>query len=100
MAVYYNTCIDYIRCASGAKEKIARLQEIIDILDDSILEGQLKGHLNEYSLDDGQTKIKEVFVTVKDTQDAILALEQRIERIKNKCIGRRYGLMDGKVIIR
>lgn len=98
MAVYF-TCIDYIRCASNTKEKIERINAIIEALEDSMLEGALKANIEEYSIDDGQTKIKTVFRDVNQIEDAITALTRRKNKLINSCIGFRYGLQDGKTRI-
>lgn len=98
MAIYI-TCIDYIRCSTDTTDKIARIDAIIAALEDSMLAGALKANIEEYSLDDGQTKIKTVFRSVKDIEDAIKALEGRKNRLINNCVGYRYGLQDGKVQI-
>ena len=98
MAVY-TYCVDYIRCSTSTQDKITRINTIIELLEDSILSGKLKGHINEYSLNNGQTTIKTVFNSVKDIEDAITSLERRKQRLINSCVGHRYGLQDGKVRI-
>ena len=98
MAIYL-TCIEYIRCSTDTQDKIARIDAIIVALEDSMLAGALKANIEEYSLDDGQTKIKTVFRDVKSIEDAITALERRKNKLINSCVGYRYGLQDGKVQI-
>lgn len=98
MAVYF-TCIDYIRCASNTREKIDRINAIIEALEDSMLKGALKANIEEYSLDDGQTKIKEVFRDITQIENSITALTRRKNRLINSCVGYRYGLQDGKTRI-
>lgn len=95
----YTTCIDYIRCAQNTKDKIDRINSIIEALEDAELaQATLSGDKDEYSLDDGQTRIKTVFRSPKAIEDAITALEKRKQRLINSCVGYRYGLQDGKVI--
>ncbi len=98
MAVFID-CFDFIRCSTNTTDKIARIDAIIVALDDSMLAGALKANIEEYSLDDGQTKIKTVFRDVKSIENAITALERRKNRLINACVGYRYGLQDGKVRI-
>jgi hypothetical protein len=95
----YLTCTDYIKCATSTQDKIEKINQIIDALEDSILEGALKANIEEYSLNDGQTTIKTVFRDISSIETAITALERRKNRLINKCVGYRYGLQDGKVQI-
>lgn len=96
MAIFL-TVIDFIRCSTDTTDKIARIDAIIEALEDSMLAGALKANIEEYSLDDGQTKIKTVFRDVKSIEGAITALTRRKNRLINNCVGYRYGLQDGKV---
>jgi len=98
MAIY-STCIEYIRCSTNTNDKIKRINAVIEALEDSMLEGALKANIEEYSLDDGQTKIKTVFRDINTIEDSIVALIRRRTSLINSCIGHRYGLMDGKNII-
>ncbi len=98
MATYY-TVVDYIRCSTSIQNKIDRINQIIEMLEDSILDGELKGQYSQYSLNDGQTTISTVFTSVKSIEDAITALERRKQRLINRCVGYRYGLQDGKTLI-
>lgn len=100
MAIY-ETCISYIRCAQSAKDKIDRIDAIIAALEDAELNLAIEsGDIEEYSLDDGQTRIKTVIRDPSAIEKAILALERRKQRVINGCVGHRYGLQDGKVINR
>ena len=97
MAIYLNF-IEYIRCSENTQEKIARINAIIEALEDAELSGASKAHLEEYQLDDGQDKVKVIYSDLKSIENTILALEKRKQRLINRCIGSRYGLQDGKVI--
>lgn len=96
MAIYTDITV-YIRCASDIRQKIARIDSIIELLEDSLLNNALDSGIEEYSLDDGQTKIKSVLRDPSAIEKAILALEKRKQRLINSCIGHRYGLMDANV---
>lgn len=98
MVTYYNTCVDYIKCAQDIKDKIDRIDAIIEALEDAELNLALNnGERSEYSFDDGQTKIKEVFTGHASIENAINALTKRKNRLVNSCIGYRYGLQDGNI---
>lgn len=94
----YNNIVLYVNCSADTKEKIARIDAIIAVLEDSELNGAANGDVSEYWLDDGQTKIKTVFRDPEAIERAILALQRRKIRLQNNCAGYRYGLMDGKVV--
>jgi len=93
----YNNIVLYVNCSSNIKEKIARIDAIISVLEDSELNNAANGDVSEYWLDDGQTKIKTVFRDADSIEKAILALQRRKKRLQNECAGYRYGLMDGNV---
>lgn len=94
----YYTCTEYIRLADNVQQKIDRITNIIEMLEDSILEGELRGEIQEYNLDDGQTRIRTTFNSVESIERAIHRLEQRKQRLINSSVGFRYGLKDGKTI--
>ena len=94
----YNNIVLYVNCSSNIKEKISRIDAIITVLEDSELNGAVNSDVNEYWLDDGQTKIKTVFRDPEAIERAILALQRRKIRLQNQCAGHRYGLMDGNVL--
>ena len=98
MAVYLDIST-YIGCSQDIKDKIARIDAIIELLEDSELKGAGKAHIEEYKLNDGQTRIETVFRDPSAIEKAILALERRRNRLKNQCAGYRYGLIDGNVKI-
>lgn len=97
MAVY-ELCTQYIGCARNTKEEIVRINAVIRALEDSMIENGYKSNLQEYSLDDGQTKIKSVFRSIESIEQAITGLERRKQRLINRCVGYRYGLQDGKTL--
>lgn len=92
----YDTILDYISCSTSVSEKIAKIDSIIEALEDAELSSALSsGDIEEYSLDDGQTKIKTVIRDSQSIEKAILALERRKNRILNaNCIGRVVKLRD------
>jgi hypothetical protein len=91
----YDTILSYINCATGVKDEIARIDAIIAALMDAQLKGALSGEVDEYSLDDGQTKIKQVFRDPSSILKAINGLEARKNMLINRdCLGRVVKLRD------
>jgi len=92
----YDTILNYIDCAQGVKDEIARINAIISALVDAELKVALEaGDTEEYSLDDGQTKIKTIIRDPLKIEKAIEALERRKNRLINaNCLGRVIKLRD------
>jgi len=96
MPVYINF-VEYINCSTETKEKIARIDAIIALLEDAELNGAANADIEEYLLDDGQTRIKTIYRDIASIEKTIQALLRRKTRLQNQCVGYRYGLMDGNV---
>lgn len=78
----------YINSASDLIDKITRYDAIINALGILILDDSAsKAGIEEYQLDDGQTKIKTVYTTVASQARAIV----EFERLKNKAINQLNG---------
>ena len=98
MAVFLNI-VTYIGCDDDTKAQIARIEAIIELLQDAELNGATNADIEEYRLDDGQTVIKTIFRDMTIIEKTINALYRRRTRLLNLCAGHRYGLIDGKVKI-
>jgi hypothetical protein len=82
------TEIIYINSASDLRDKITRYDAIINALGSLVLDDtSAKAGIEEYQLDDGQTKIKTVYTTVASQARAIV----EFERLKNKAINQLNG---------
>lgn len=79
--VIYESTYDYIIKASDEKIKITRMTAIINAYSDTLLAGALNGNISEYSLDDGQSKIKTVNRNLKELADLISVLELQRDRL-------------------
>lgn len=90
----YNNAYSYITCSTTITEKIAKIEAIISALEDISLIAAGKAHIDEYELDDGQTKIKASYRSPKSIADAIDAFTKIKERWVNKCIGSVVVLRD------
>lgn len=96
----FNSAYDYISQATTYKDKIAKLDLIIEALEDSVLQAAGQSHITEYDLNDGQTRIKAAYRSPKEVADSINAFEQMRERYKNKLHGPRVRLVDSKNFLR
>jgi hypothetical protein len=98
--VIYESAYDYIIKSSDELIKINRMTAIINAYSDSLLEGALNGNVSEYSLDDGQSKIRTVNRSPKDLADLIRVLELQRDRLivrYNKLnVGSMIRLVDSK----
>lgn len=84
----------YIEEASGMKEKIVRIDDVINGLLHSALKSAETGNIGEYSLDDGQTKIRTVYKDVAQIYASINAFEKLKQTYVNRLNGRVTRLFD------
>lgn len=96
MAVYFDSAYIYINQGIDVRAKIARINNIITALEDSALKAAASGNVSEYSLDDGQTKIRTVYRNAEDVASAINAFETVRQRWINQLNGRQVRLVDSK----
>lgn len=92
----YTTCGVYIASATSAKDKITKIDAIIAVLEETALKGAGQNDLQQYTLDDGQTKITTIYRDLSSTIKAIndfIALKQIYI---NQINGRVIRLVDSK----
>ena len=99
--VEYDSIEKYVESVSGLEARILRLENIITALEIQAAAGAgSAGKYDEYSLDDGQSKIRTKYRNPQELQAAILgwdALRQKlIARLNNQRIGRVVQLRDHK----
>lgn len=73
--ITYQSAYDYISTPASIKIKIDRIEAIINAYTDTLLAGATTGNISEYSLDDGQSKIKTVYMGASQLTNSITALE-------------------------
>lgn len=99
MVTYYST-YSYIQDATDLLARINRMQDIIEAYENAILANATNAHIQEYSLDDGQSKIKTGYRSMKEFTDGLagldILLERLIQRYNNNCHGRQLRLVDSK----
>lgn len=98
--VVYDSAVNYLGTCTGLKAKIVAIDAIISALELMALSAAEKGDLSEYSLDDGQTKIKTVYRNVTDITASINGFETIKQRYINQLTGRRTRLVDSKNFLR
>lgn len=92
--VVYESAAAYIDCATDLQARLIRINAIIFALEGSALKSAATGEITEYTLDDGQTKISQVYRNPAEIERSILAYEKIRERIINKLTGRMVRLSD------
>lgn len=112
--VVYESIKQYLECSTSLIDRIARIDQIIEAIELSMLtRAETAGGTNnatinveEYSLDDGQTKIRtkyrssEDFSAMAGMLSQLDFLKQRlIARLNNNITGRVIRLVDGKNFI-
>jgi hypothetical protein len=94
--VVYNAASDYIRTGTNNKEKIEKIEAVIKALELVMLSAADKQDIDEYWLDDGQTRIKTRYRGVESIMAAIMALEKLKMYYINRTVGRQVRLVDEK----
>jgi hypothetical protein len=95
MTVYDSADI-YIESRTGARAKIAAIDAIIDALLLSAAKAATGENITEYSLDDGQTKIKTIRRSSKEIEASIMAFQRLKQLYINQLNGRVVRMIDGK----
>lgn len=85
MATYTETI--YIESATSLVDKVNKIQQIIDALLDQQIAAVGNSFTDEYSVDDGQIKIK----TIYRSPDSIARAINDYEKIKQQCLNRLNG---------
>lgn len=92
----FTTADIYVSSATTLREKITRIDAIITALEAAALTGAATGQLTEYSLDDGQTKIKTAYRSMDEVMTAIMSFEKLRQMYINRLNGRMVRLVDSK----
>lgn len=86
--VIYDSLAIYVESASSLKDRLAKIYNAIDLLTNAELNAALNSDIEEYSLDDGQVKIRTVYRDPNQILKAIEVLERQKQRILNQLNGR------------
>ena len=80
----------YIQTATTLKEKLAKIESIIDALYTQMAENTANEMFEEYRIDDGQVKIETIYRSFSDVMAAINIFEKWAARIRNQLNGNVY----------
>jgi hypothetical protein len=94
--VIYDSASIYIDSATDLCDKVVKIEAIIIALEDTALKSATSDDITEYSLDDGQTKIKTVYKGTDAILKSIESLIRLKEYYRNKLNGRQIRLVDSK----
>ena len=82
----------YISSAATNIERLNRINQIILALETAMLGAVGNEPISEYQLDDGQTKIRTVYRSLKSMSDALDMLNKQKQRLLNDLNGRNIAL--------
>ena len=94
--IIYDSADIYINGAVSLKDKIKRIDAVIEALETTALKAAATGNINQFSLDDGQTKISTMYRNPQDVSNSITAFETIRQRYINQLNGRMVRLVDHK----
>jgi hypothetical protein len=94
--VEFDSAEIYINSATNLRTKLARIDALIDVMYTTATKAATSGNITEYSLDDGQTKIRTVYTSASQVFNDIKNLETLRELYLNKLNGRVVRLVDRK----
>lgn len=99
MSVYYDSCAIFISSATELKDRINNIRLVQSALRAQRLAAALDpsmSNIAEYSLDDGQTKIRTVYRNLNEINTAMHVLERELQDCYNQLNGRITRSVDGK----
>ena len=94
MAEYFDTPRDYIENANSLKDKIRRIDQIIESLMLSAADPSGSGNVEEYSYNDGQTIVKSIYRSPKQMTEGIMAWQNIRSYYQRKLEGGVIRLQD------
>jgi hypothetical protein len=92
----YDSASLYIESAINLAAKVLAVDAIITALFLMAAKGAESGNISEYSLDDGQTKIRTAYRDMADVERSIHAFERLKQTYPNQLNGRGMRLVDSK----
>ena len=100
MAVIYDSAAAYIEDCVALEEKVTRIDAVIDALMTTALKAAGNDNIDEYWLDDGQTKIKTIYRGADALMSSIRSFEQLRQMYLNRLNGHVVRLVDSKSLRR
>lgn len=94
--VIYDSAGVYINSVTDAKDKIVRIDAVINALLETAAKAAANDNITEYTLDSGQTKIKTMYRGAASVMASIKAFETLKQIYVNQVNGRVIRLVDSK----
>jgi len=98
--VVYDSASIYIEGATSLCDKITRIDTIIDALMTTALKAAANENIEEYWLDDGQSKIKTIYRGTAQIMESIKSFETIKQLYVNRLNGRVVRMVDSKSLRR
>ena len=92
--VVYECASDYLSTAKSVEEKIVKIDVLIDGLFDAMTKAIASGEIQEYHIDDGQSRIRTIYRSVPDLMKGMHQYETMRALYANKLCGRVTVLKD------
>lgn len=93
---YFESSAVYIDSATNLRDKITKMDQVIDGLESLAITAAATGNFSEYSIDNGQSKIRTVYRSMSEVANAISVFEKIRQRYINRLNGSMVRLVDGK----
>lgn len=97
MNVEYMTISQYVECKSKLIGKVATYDILIESMEKAILEATVSGHLNQWELDDGQMKVRNMYRSIGQMTDGLQGLRKIRQDYINQYNGRGMVLRGGSL---
>ena len=88
----------YLEGADTILERIRRIDQVLLALENAAITSAMGQHIDEYWLDDGQSKIKTIYRSSHDIEKSITAFDKIKQRYLNRLNGRTINLRDSRSI--
>ena len=79
----------YIQSSTDIVDKIKKIDLLIEALEASALKGAGKAHIEEYEINDGQSKIRNIYRDMEEVLKAIMVFESLRQMYINRLPGKR-----------
>jgi len=99
MVIYDNAAI-YIQNSTALCDKIAKIDAIIEALEATALSSAANDNIEEYWLDDGQSKIKTTYKGTDEVFKSIISFEKMRQIYVNRLNGRVVRMVDSRSLRR
>lgn len=92
----YDSAYIYISTSTSLRDRIVKIDQVIDALHETMLKAATNDNISEYSLNDGQTTIRTMYRGIDQIEKSIMGLERIKQMYFNQLNGRVIRLVDSK----